>query len=59
MKAMKTIFLQILVLLCAIAAIVGIKMLGLSPWFTYPLLAVVVVLAILGLVAAHCDRTPA
>lgn len=59
MKAMKTIFLQILVLLCAIAAIVGIKMLGLSLWFTYPLLAVVVVLAILGLVAAHCDRTPA
>ena len=59
MKAMKTIFLQILVLLCAIAAIIGIKMLGLSLWFTYPLLAVVVVLAILGLVAAHCDRTPA
>lgn len=59
MKAMKTIFLQILVLLCAIAAIVGIKMLGLSLWFTYPLLAVVVVLAILGLVAAHCDRNPA
>ena len=59
MKAMKTIFLQILVLLCAIAAIVGIKMLGLSLWFTYPLLAVVGVLAILCLVAAHCDRNPA
>ena len=59
MKTMKVILLQILVLLCAIGAVAGIKLLGLTAWLTYPLLAVVVVLAILGLAAAHYERPPA
>ena len=59
MKTMKVILLQILVLLCAIGAVAGIKVLGLTTWFTYPLLAVVVVLAILGLAAVHHERPSA
>lgn len=56
MKTMKVILLQILVLLCAIGAITVIKVLGLTAWFTYPLLAVVVALSILGLAAVHYER---
>jgi|GEM_PF-3031520 hypothetical protein len=59
MKTMKVIFLQILVLLCAIGAVAGIKLLGLTAWLTYPLLAVVVALAILGLAAVHYERPTA
>lgn len=59
MKTTKVILLQILVLLCAIGAVAGIKLLGLTAWLTYPLLAVVVVLAILGLAAVHYERPPA
>jgi len=59
MKTMKVIFLQILVLLCAIGAVACIKLLGLTAWLTYPLLAVVVALAILGLAAVHYERPTA
>ena len=59
MKTLKVILLQIFVLLCAIGSIVGIKVLGLTAWFTYPLLAVVLALAILGLAAVHYERPPA
>jgi len=59
MKTMKVILLQILVLLCAIGAIAVIKVLGLTAWFTYPLLAVVVAMSILGLAAVHYERPPA
>jgi len=56
---MKTILLQIIVLICAIAAIAGIKMMDLPVWITYPMLAIVVVLALLGLAGAHYERKSA
>jgi hypothetical protein len=56
---MKTILLQIIVVLCAIPAIVGIKMMDLPAWITYPLLAIVVVLTLLGLAGAHYERKSA
>ena len=56
---MKTILLQIIVVICAIPAIVGIKMMDLSAWITYPLLAIVVVLTLLGLAGVHYERKSA
>jgi|WetSurMetagenome_2_1015567.scaffolds.fasta_scaffold04106_9 hypothetical protein len=56
---MKTILLQILVVICAIPAIFVIKMMDLSSWITYPLLAIVVVLTLLGLAGAYYERTSA
>jgi hypothetical protein len=51
--------LQIIVLICTIAAIAGIKMMDLPAWITYPLLAIVVVLALLGLAGAYYERISA
>jgi cobalamin synthase len=56
---MKTILLQIIVVISAIPAIVGIKMMDLSAWITYPLLAIVVVLTLLGLAGANHERKSA
>jgi cobalamin synthase len=56
---MKSILLQIIVVICAIPAIVGIKMMDLSAWITYPLLAIVVVLTLLGLAGANHERKSA
>jgi hypothetical protein len=53
---MKAILLQILVLFCFIAAIVGIKVMDLPAWFTYPLVAIVVVLTLLGFACAYYER---
>ncbi len=53
---MKTIFLQIIVFICAAAAIFGIKAMDLPAWITYPLVAVAVVLAIFGLAVAGYER---
>ena len=52
---MKSILLQIVVLICAIAAIAGIKYAQLPVWLTIPLVGAVLLLAILGFVFAHCD----
>lgn len=58
MKTIKSILLQILVLLCAVAAIAGIKMMSLPAWLTYPLLVVLLLLTVLGLAGAHYERGP-
>jgi hypothetical protein len=56
---MKTILLQIIVVICAIPAIVGIKVMDLSPWITIPLVAIAVVLTIFGLAIANYERKSA
>jgi hypothetical protein len=56
---MKTILLQIIVVICSIPAIVGIKMMDLPAWLTYPLVAIVVVLTLLGLAGAYYERKSA
>jgi hypothetical protein len=56
---MKTILLQIIVVIFAIPAIVGIKIIDLPAWITYPVLAIVVVLTLLGLAGAHYERKSA
>ena len=56
---MKTILLQIIVVICAIPAIVGIKMMDLPGWITYPLVAIAVVLTIFGLAVANHERKSA
>jgi hypothetical protein len=56
---MKTIPLQIIVIICAIPAIVGIKMMDLSAWITYPLVAIAVVLTLFGLAVANSERKSA
>lgn len=56
---MKTILLQIIVLICAIPAIVGIKIMDLPAWITYPLVVIVVVLTIFGLAVANYERKSA
>ena len=56
---MKAILLQILVIIGAIAAIFGIKTLDMPAWITYPLLVLVVVLALLGMALAHYERKSA
>ena len=54
---MKIVLLQIIVLIAAIAGIAGIKGMALQAWFTFPLLAIVLVLAIFGIVGAtYFDR---
>jgi len=53
---MKTLLLQVIVIICAIAAIGGVKMMDLEAWLTYPLLAIVTLLTILGLALAHYGR---
>jgi cobalamin synthase len=58
-QKVKTILLQIIVVISAIPAIVGIKMMDLSAWITYPLLAIVVVLTLLGLAGANHERESA
>jgi hypothetical protein len=50
---MKTILLQIIVFVVATAAIVGVKIMDLPSWLTYPLLVIVVVLAVSGFAGAH------
>ena len=52
LRAMKTFLLQIIILIFSIAAIVGLKKMDLQAWFTYPLLATLLVLAIFGIVGA-------
>ena len=52
LRAMKTFLLQIIILIFSIAAIVGLKKMDLQAWFTYPLLAILLVLAIFGIVGA-------
>ena len=56
---MKTILLQIIVVICAIPAIVGIKVMDLSAWITIPLVAIAVVLTIFGLAIANYERKSA
>jgi hypothetical protein len=56
---MKTILLQIIVVICAIPAIVGIKVMNLSAWITIPLVAIAVVLTIFGLAIANYERKSA
>ena len=56
---MKTILLQIIVVICAIPTIVGIKMMDLSAWITIPLVAIAVVLTIFGLAVANYERKSA
>ena len=53
---MKTILLQIIVLILAIAAIAGMKVMDLPAWITYPLLAIVVVITLFGLAGVHYER---
>jgi hypothetical protein len=53
---MKAILLQIIVLIISIAAIGGIKVMDLPAWLTYPLVAVVVVLTLLGFACAYYER---
>jgi purine-cytosine permease-like protein len=53
---MKIILLQIIAVVCAIPAIVGIKIMNMPAWITYPLLTIVVVLTLLGLAGAHYER---
>ena len=55
--AMKRFLLQVIVLIGSIAAIVGLKKMDLNAWLTFPLLAVLMVLAIFGIVGAtYFDR---
>jgi hypothetical protein len=56
---MKTILLQIIVFVCASAAILGIKVMDFPAWITYPLVAVAVVLTIFGLAVADYERKSA
>jgi len=54
---MLTFLLQLIALLLAIVAIIGLKKMGLHPWLTFPLLGAVLLLAIFGIVGATCvDR---
>jgi hypothetical protein len=54
---MKTFLLQIIVFIFSIAAIVGLKKMDLQAWFTYTLLAILMVLAIFGIVGVtYFDR---
>ncbi len=55
---MKAILLQILAIICAIAAIFGVKAMDMPGWVTYPLLVIVVVLALLGMALAYYKRKP-
>jgi uncharacterized oligopeptide transporter (OPT) family protein len=45
---MKVFLLQVIAFICYLAAIAGIKIMDLSGWATYPLLAVVMLLLVLG-----------
>jgi hypothetical protein len=45
---MEVFLLQVIAFICYLAAIAGIKMMALSGWVTYPLLAVVMLLLVLG-----------
>ena len=56
---MKAILLQILVFFCATAAILALKMMDLPAWINYPLVAMVVVLALVGMALAHYERKSA
>jgi len=56
---MKTIFLQMIVFICAAAAIFGIKGMDFPAWITYPLVALAVVLTLFGLAVANYERKSA
>ena len=56
---MKSMLLQMIVFICAIAAIAGIKVMSLPAWITCPLVAVAVVLTLFGLAVANNERKSA
>ena len=56
---MKTILLQMIVFICAAAAIFGIKGMDFPAWITYPLVALAVVLTLFGLAVANYERKSA